>query len=100
MKRNRALTDLFEPGSTLAVYRGAGADLGIVRPDQVFNTESYSIGPARIKDSTRRLRWRCGKSSKSSNVGSSKIALLMQPQTLWQMFDEVGFGGRRKAASR
>jgi cell division protein FtsI (penicillin-binding protein 3) len=29
---------------------------------------------------------------KSSNVGSSKIALLMQPQTLWQMFDEVGFG--------
>ena len=29
---------------------------------------------------------------KSSNVGSSKIALLMQPQTLWQMFDDVGFG--------
>ena len=52
MKRNRALTDLFEPGSTLKPFTVARAlDLGIVRPDQVFNTESYTIGPARIKDS-------------------------------------------------
>lgn len=94
MKRNRALTDLFEPGSTLKPFTVARAlDLGVVRQDQVFNTESYSIGPARIKDThvyPQLAVWEI--IQKSSNVGSSKIALLMPPQTLWQLFDEVGFG--------
>ena len=92
MKRNRALTDLFEPGSTLKPFTVARAlDLGIVRPDQVF-TESYTIGPARIRIARGVFAGGVGNHQKSSNVGSSKIALLMQPQTLWQMFDEVGFG--------
>ena len=93
-KRNRALTDLFEPGSTLKPFTVAKAlDDGVVRPEQMFNTESYSIGPARIKDSHSHPQlavWEI--IQKSSNVGSSKIALMLQPQTLWQLFDDVGFG--------
>lgn len=94
MKRNRALTDLFEPGSTLKPFTVAKAlDDGLVRPEQMFNTESYSIGPARIKDThsyPHLAVWEI--IQKSSNVGSSKIALMMPPQTLWQLFDDVGFG--------
>ena len=94
MKRNRALTDLFEPGSTLKPFTVAKAlDDGLVRPEQMFNTESYSIGPARIKDThsyPHLAVWEI--IQKSSNVGSSKIALMMSPQTLWQLFDDVGFG--------
>ena len=94
MKRNRALTDLFEPGSTLKPFTVAKAlDDGVVRTEQMFNTESYSIGPARIKDSHSHPQlavWEI--IQKSSNVGSSKIALMLPPQTLWQLFDDVGFG--------
>lgn len=94
MQRNRALTDLFEPGSTLKPFTVARAlDGNIVRTDQIFNTETYAIGPAHIKDThsyPQLAVWEI--IQKSSNVGSSKIALMMPPQTLWQFFDDVGFG--------
>ncbi len=94
MKRNRALTDLFEPGSTLKPFTVAKAlDDGVVRTEQMFNTESYSIGPARIKDSHSHPQLAVSEIiQKSSNLGSSKIALMLPPQTLWQLFDDVGFG--------
>ena len=96
MKRNRVLTDLYEPGSTMKPFIVAKAlDARVIRPDQVFDTLPYSIGPARIKDSHPYPSLDvAGILQKSSNVGSSKIALMMKPEMMWQFFDDVGFGRR------
>jgi cell division protein FtsI (penicillin-binding protein 3) len=94
--RNRAVTDTFEPGSTLKPFTVALAlDTGKVRPDTVIQTApgTLTIGPATIRDAhpngaltVRQVI------QKSSNVGAAKIALGMSPETMWSLFDEVGFG--------
>ena len=94
--RNRALTDVFEPGSTLKPFTIAAAlESGAVRPDTVIQTApgSLTIGPNTIHDAHP-----AGALSveqviqKSSNVGAAKIALSLPPATLWQMLSDTGFG--------
>jgi len=94
--RNRAVTDLFEPGSTIKPFVIAAAlEAGIVRPSTVIDTSpgTYTIGSKTIRDARNYGRLTvAGVIKKSSNVGASRIALKMQKQKLWQMLDAFGFG--------
>lgn len=94
--RNRAVTDVFEPGSTMKPFTIAAAlEAGAVKVDDVINTSPgrFKVGNHTIRDSvnygeidvTTVLK-------KSSNVGTSKIALSITPEQLWKSFDRVGFG--------
>ncbi|SEP26283.1 penicillin-binding protein 2 [Nitrosovibrio sp. Nv6] len=94
--RNRALTDVFEPGSTLKPFTIAAAlEAGSITPDTVFETApgTFSIGRATIRDAHQEGPLTVAQViQKSSNVGSAKIALSLPPQTLWEMLSEAGFG--------
>lgn len=94
--RNRALTDRFEPGSTLKPFTIALAlDKGKVRPDTIIQTAPgrLSIGPATISDSHAHGPLTVEQVIQvSSNVGAAKIALSMQPIEMWTMFANAGFG--------
>ncbi|MCC7486971.1 MAG: penicillin-binding protein 2 [Burkholderiales bacterium] len=94
--RNRAVTDLFEPGSTLKPFTAAAAlEAGTVRPDTVIQTApgELTIGTRTIHDAHPLGALTVAQViQKSSNVGAAKIALGLKPKTLWELFDHVGFG--------
>ena len=94
--RNRALTDVFEPGSTLKPFTIAAAlESGAVRPDTVIQTApgSLTIGPNTIHDAHPNGALTVEQViQKSSNVGAAKIALSLPPATMWHMLSETGFG--------
>ncbi len=94
--RNRALTDVFEPGSTMKPFTIATAlETGKVRPDTVIHTEAgaMTIGTATIHDAHPAGPLTVEQViQKSSNIGAAKIALSMPPATLWKTFSEAGFG--------
>lgn len=94
--RNRAVTDVFEPGSTVKPFTIAAAlEAGLYRPSSLIDTAPgrYRVGRAMVRDvsnyGTVDLTTII---QKSSNVGASKIALSMPPQRLWQTFSAIGFG--------
>jgi cell division protein FtsI (penicillin-binding protein 3) len=94
--RNRAVTDTFEPGSTLKPFTIALAlESGRVRPESVIQTApgTLSIGGATIRDAhVERALTVAQVIQKSSNVGAAKIALGLPPESMWEMFRDVGFG--------
>ena len=94
--RNRAVTDTFEPGSTLKpVTIALALESGKVRPDTIIQTApgSLTIGPATIRDSHAAGPLTVAQVvQKSSNVGTAKIALGLAPEAMWTMFQRVGFG--------
>ena len=96
--RNRAIADLFEPGSTMKPFTVATAiEQGKVRPETVINTEHgvYTVGNKKIHDSHPEPMLTVAQIiQKSSNVGAAKIALSMAPETLWQSLADSGFGAR------
>ncbi|MES9822921.1 MAG: penicillin-binding protein 2 [Candidatus Thiodiazotropha endolucinida] len=94
--RNRAVTDVFEPGSTIKPFTVAAAvELGRFNPNTPIDVSpgQMKVGRYLVRDNRNYgmidvatvLR-------KSSNVGASKIALSMQPETLWRLFSSLGFG--------
>ncbi|MDX9706829.1 MAG: penicillin-binding protein 2 [Azospira sp.] len=94
--RNRAVTDTFEPGSTLKPFTAALAlESSKFRFDSVIDTDPgrLTIGNATISD-TRRLGPLTVAEiiQKSSNVGTAKIAASFAPREMWEMFDAIGFG--------
>ena len=94
--RNRALTDVFEPGSTMKPFTIASAlDAGKVRPDSIIETApgTLTIGPNTIHDAHPHGALTVEQViQKSSNVGAAKIALSLPSETLWRMFADAGFG--------
>jgi len=94
--RNRALTDVFEPGSTLKPFTAAAAlESGAYRPDTVVQTAPgyMTIGRATIRDAHPEGALSVAQViQKSSNVGAAKIALSMPPERLWNVLRESGFG--------
>jgi cell division protein FtsI (penicillin-binding protein 3) len=94
--RNRALTDVFEPGSTLKPFTIAAAlDAGKVRPDTRIDTNGgvMTIGSATIHDAHREGILTVEQViQKSSNIGAARIALSLPPATMWHTLSEAGFG--------
>jgi len=94
--RNRAVTDLFEPGSTLKPFTAAAAlESGTVRPDSVIQTApgQFAIGNRVIHDAHPQGALTVAQViQKSSNIGAAKMALELRPETLWGLFHQVGFG--------
>ena len=98
--RNRAVVDLFEPGSTLKPFTvGAALESGLVSPGSMINTEGgrYTVGNRTIHDAhPEGILTVAQVIQKSSNVGSAKMALAMAPQKLWTILSDVGFGAQTK----
>jgi cell division protein FtsI (penicillin-binding protein 3) len=94
--RNRAVTDLFEPGSTLKPFTAAVAlEAGAVRPETVIQTAPghLTIGKHTIHDAHPHGALSVAQViQKSSNVGAAKMALALPAQTMWALFKQVGFG--------
>jgi cell division protein FtsI (penicillin-binding protein 3) len=94
--RNRAVADLFEPGSTMKPFTVATAiETGKVRPDTVINTEHgvFTVGGKQIHDTHPEATLTVAQViQKSSNVGAAKMALSLESQTLWQSLSDTGFG--------
>jgi len=94
--RNRAVTDTFEPGSTLKPFTIATAlESGRVTPQTLIQTApgSLTIGTATIRDAHAEGMLTVEQViQKSSNVGAAKIALSLPAESMWNMFQSVGFG--------
>jgi cell division protein FtsI (penicillin-binding protein 3) len=94
--RNRAMTDTFEPGSTMKpITVGMALEAGRVTPQTLIETGPgrYQIGGFTISDThnygTLTVE---GVIQKSSNVGALKIAQKMQPHEMWDTYTALGYG--------
>ena len=94
--RNRALTDTFEPGSTMKpLVVGLALEKGIVKPETLIQTApgKMQMGSATITDAHPHGVLSVNEIiQKSSNVGTVKIAMQMQPQDMWEVFTQMGLG--------
>ncbi len=95
-RKNRAVTDVLEPGSTIKPFIVAAAmENGLVRPHTVINT---APGLLRVGHNTVRDIRNYGRIDvatilkKSSNVGATRIALATPPEQVWNTLVRVGFG--------
>lgn len=114
--RNRALTDTFEPGSVVKPIIAAMAlESGKFRFDTVIDTGNgrMTLANATISDTKPHGRLTVAEViQKSSNIGAVRMAMSFEPQQMWRVYDEVGFGsavglgfpgeasGRLRAASQ
>jgi len=94
--RNRAVTDTYEPGSTMKPFTAAMAlDKGKFTFNTIINCApgKMTIGTATISDSHGHGALTVAQViQKSSNIGAAKMALAFQPKDMWEMFDALGFG--------
>ena len=94
--RNRALTDTFEPGSTMKpLVISQALEKGIVRPESRIDTAPgrLTISGSTISDSHPQGTLTVSEViQKSSNIGTVKIAMQMQPKDMWEIYTQVGFG--------
>ncbi|TMH61976.1 MAG: penicillin-binding protein 2 [Betaproteobacteria bacterium] len=98
--RNRALTDTFEPGSTMKPFTIAAAlQAGKVQPMTIIDTApgTLTIGNKTIHDAHREGSLTVEQVvQKSSNVGAAKIALSLPPEIMWAALSNAGFGSPPK----
>lgn len=96
--RNRAITDSFEPGSTMKTFLIAAAlEEKVVAPNEGFNCENgvYNIGGRTIHDTHKYGRLSVGEILKySSNIGAAKIGSRLGPERLYGYLRNFGFGSR------
>jgi cell division protein FtsI (penicillin-binding protein 3) len=94
--RNRALTDTFEPGSTMKPFIVAWAlETGRVTPTTVIQTAPgrMTLTGSTITDSHPHGNLTVSEViQKSSNVGAARIALTFTPREMWELYSSVGFG--------
>ena len=94
--RNRALTDSFEPGSTMKPFVAALAmDRGLVKPTTTIQTDPgrLTIGGSTINDTKSYGALTLSEViQKSSNVGTVKVAMQMNPRDMWESYAQAGFG--------
>jgi cell division protein FtsI (penicillin-binding protein 3) len=94
--RNRAVTDLFEPGSSIKPFFVAAAlasgrfnansiidtNPGFIQVGPSFIHDEHNLGPISIATVL----------AKSSNVGMAHIALALEPRQIWSTLNVLGFG--------
>lgn len=94
--RNRAITDVFEPGSTMKLATvAAGIESGRFNLNTWLDTDPgfLRLGRKSIRDARNYGTLNVlGVISKSSNVGISKMALNLSGDVVWDMFYRLGFG--------
>ena len=94
--RNRALTDIFEPGSTMKPFTIALAlDKGLVTPATPIDTAPgrITITGSTITDAhPHGVLTVAEVIQKSSNVGTVKIAMQIPPREMWEMYTAIGLG--------
>ena len=100
--RNRALTDTFEPGSVMKAFTvGLALESGRVKPLTQIQT---APGRIQITGSTISDAHPNGVLTvqqvlqKSSNVGTVKMAMQLQPREMWETFSQAGFGQKPQIA--
>ncbi len=100
--RNRAVTDVFEPGSTIKTFAVINAlDSGKYQPNSIINTSPgwMYLDGKRVHDEINN-----GKIDittilqRSSNMGVTKLTLSLPPDSLWQLLRKMGFGQRTDSA--
>ncbi|MDJ0904391.1 MAG: penicillin-binding transpeptidase domain-containing protein [Woeseiaceae bacterium] len=94
--RNRAITDIFEPGSSIKpLVVAAALESGSYRPSSVVDTAPgyVVVGPKTIEDSKNLGRVSLTTIlARSSNVGVTKLAMSLEPEQLWTTMTRFGFG--------
>ena len=94
--RNRAITDVFEPGSTVKAFTIAAAlETGLYQPDTIIETSPgwMMVSGNEVKDLfDYGTLTTTGVITKSSNVGSSKIALDIGAEPIRDLLSRLGFG--------
>ena len=94
--RNRAIIDNYEPGSTLKPVTAAAAlESGMYKSDTKIQTApgTMKIGPATIHDThPQGVLTVAEMIQKSSNVGAAKIALTLDKQFMWNVYNQLGLG--------
>ena len=94
--RNRAITDIFEPGSSIKpLVVAAALESGDYRPSSVIDTAPgyVVVGPKRIEDSRNLGRISLTTIlARSSNVGATKLAMSLRPDQLWNTMARFGLG--------
>jgi cell division protein FtsI (penicillin-binding protein 3) len=93
--RNRAVTDVFEPGSTVKPFVVAKAlELGLVRPSDVLDTRPFRVGPLLVNDGDHAHPALSVSQiiQKSSNPGTVHIAQRLENKDMGEVFAGVGFG--------
>lgn len=98
-RRNRTVSDTFEPGSVLKTFSIAAAlEEGLIQPNTRIDTEGgkMKVGDRWIRESEANHNWQSLTVSEvlafSSNVGTTKIALKLGDQKLRRYMDLFGFG--------
>jgi cell division protein FtsI (penicillin-binding protein 3) len=94
--RNRALTDTFEPGSTIKAFSIASAlDSGLYKPESIIDTQPgwIRVDHHVVRDEhNNKLISLAQILQLSSNVGTTKVMLTLPPAQLWGLLHRVGFG--------
>ena len=96
--RNRAVTDVFEPGSTMKPFIAAAAlQSGRFHPETPISTSPgwFRVGVNTVRDVHDYGQLDvAGVIRKSSNVGISKIALTLPAEDIWTLLTDIGFGAQ------
>ena len=94
--RNRAITDVFEPGSTMKpITVGIALESGKFRPSTLVDTSPGRINvTGSVISDTKNYGVLSveGVIQKSSNVGTTKIAQQLTAKEMWETFSAAGFG--------
>lgn len=98
-RRNKVITDAFEPGSTMKTFViAAGLREKILQPNTKYNTEMgrFQIGDRVIREAETHERWQSLTVSEilsfSSNIGTTKIAFDLGPEKVQKALTDFGFG--------
>lgn len=94
--RNRAITDLFEPGSTIKAFSAASAlESGQYKSNSIIDTTPgwLRVGRNLVRDEHSKGKLTLTQILQfSSNVGITKIILTIPPNQLWSLLNRLGFG--------